>query len=369
MTDQPTAETTPEPQAAAPAEPLPEGASDALRALLEDAAHTSPEARAVFASIQNLKDLDDARVEFLGKKGRLAAINQRFGTLSAEEKPIAGKLLNQHKAEIIRLEKERREALEAEELQARLKGESIDVTLPGTAAPVGKLHPVTQVRRQIEEIFASLGFRVTESPEVETEWVNFDALNFQPDHPARDMQDTFFAERGRVLRTHTSGNQIRTMTELDPPMAIISSGKVYRCDSDPTHSPMFHQMEGYMVGKDISMAHLKGVLNEFIHGLYGPGVRMRFRPSFFPFTEPSAEVDIDWKSTQGKVGKDTPPQWMEILGCGMIHPNVLRNCGIDPEEWSGFAFGLGLDRIAMLKFGIDNIGLLYQGDMRFLGQF
>jgi phenylalanyl-tRNA synthetase alpha chain len=200
--------------------------------------------------------------------------------------------------------------------------------------------------------------------------VNFDALNFQPDHPARDMQDTFFAERGRVLRTHTSGNQIRTMSLLKPPMAIVSSGKVYRCDSDPTHSPMFHQMEGYLIGKDISMAHLKGVLFEFIHALYGPDVRARFRPSFFPFTEPSAEVDIDWKSVQGgKAAKHSPPQWMEILGCGMIHPNVLRNCGIDPEQWSGFAFGLGLDRIAMLKFGIDNIGLLYQGDMRFLGQF
>jgi len=349
----------------APVEGSPE-----LRALVEDMSRLTPEAAEAFAAVGDMKALEDLRIEYLGKKGRLAEVTRRFGALSNEEKPIAGKLLNGHKSQIIRLEKERREQLEARELEARLAGEAIDVTLPGAAPARGRLHPIIQVKRQIEEIFVSLGFRITESPEVETEWVNFDALNIPRDHPARDMQDTFFAERGRVLRTHTSGNQIRTMIELEPPLAIISSGKVYRCDDDPTHSPMFFQMEGYMVDRGISMAHLKGVLHEFVHGLYGRDVGLRFRPSFFPFTEPSAEVDIQCVFCKGSGCRVCSQSgWLEILGAGMIHPVVLENCNIDPAEWSGFAFGLGLDRIAMLKFGIDNIGLLYQNDLRFLSQF
>lgn len=344
--------------------------SPELRGLLDELQQLTPEARAVFASVTNLEDLEEARLAFLGRKGRLVALNQRFGALPNTEKPIAGKLLNNHKAQIIRLEKERREQLEAAELDRRLQTEKIDVTLPGASHPRGALHPIVQVQREVERIFTSMGFRVTDSPEVETEWVNFDALNFQPDHPARDMQDTFFVDRGRILRTHTSGNQIRTMLDSEPPLAIISSGKVYRTDDDPTHSPMFFQTEGYMVDKNVSMGHLKGALLEFIHAFYGKKVGMRFRPSFFPFTEPSAEVDIECVFCRGKGCRVcSQTGWLEILGSGMIHPNVLRNCGIDPEKWSGFAFGMGLDRLAMLKFGVDNIGLFYQNDMRFLSQF
>jgi len=341
--------------------PVEGGGSAELQGILADAARVGAEAVAAIGEAASLDAIEELRIKYLGKKGDLAELNRRFGALSAEEKPIAGKVLNSHKAQIVRAEKETRERLEAAAIAERLQSEAVDVTLPGTAPKRGHLHPIVQVQREIERIFSSMGFRATESPEIETEWVNFDALNFLPDHPARDMQDTFFADRGRVLRTHTSPNQIRMMSTLKPPFAILGSGKVYRCDADATHSPMFFQMEGFMVDRNVSMAHLKGTLQEFLHGLFGESTKVRFRPSFFPFTEPSAEVDIqcDW----------LPAGWMEILGCGMIHPNVLRNCGIDPEKWSGFAFGLGLDRIAMLKFGIDNIRLLYENDTRFLSQF
>jgi phenylalanyl-tRNA synthetase alpha chain len=346
------------------------GASAELKALLDDINGLSGQARAAFDESADLKALEEARLRFLGKKGILAELNQRFGKLSGEERPIAGKVLNNHKAQIIHLEKARRETLEAEALQQRLASESIDVTLPGVLAGDGHLHPITQTRRQVERIFRGLGFQVSESPEIETEWMNFEALNFAPDHPARDMQDTFFVERGRVLRTHTSPNQIRTMLGAKPPLAVISAGKVYRCDSDVTHSPMFFQMEGFMVGKNISMGHLKGVLEAFVHGLYGAGVGTRFRPSFFPFTEPSAEVDVACVFCKGSGCRVCSNSgWLEILGCGMIHPNVLSNCGIDPEVWSGFAFGMGIDRIAMLKYGISDIRLLYENDLRFLTQF
>ncbi|MEQ8818843.1 MAG: phenylalanine--tRNA ligase subunit alpha [Sumerlaeia bacterium] len=331
----------------------------------------TPLAQADFASADDMKALDEARIEWLGKKGKLADMNRRFKELPQQEIPIAGKILNQHKAQIIRLEKERREELEAKELEQRLVAEAIDVTMPGAAVPLGHMHPLLQTRRQVEGIFRNMGFRIVEGPEIESEWVNFDALNIASDHPARDMQDTFFTDRGRVLRTHTSGNQIRTMMTGKPPMAVISTGRVYRCDSDPTHSPMFMQMEGFLVDRNVSMAHLKGVLMEFVHALYGPDTAVQFRPSFFPFTEPSAEVDIGWNREKGGAAKvgDPDMQWMEILGCGMIHPNVLKNCGIDPEEWTGFAFGLGIDRIAMLKYGIKDIRLLYENDLRFLTQF
>jgi phenylalanyl-tRNA synthetase alpha chain len=344
--------------------------SPALRDLLAEIDTALADAEQAFGQASDLAALEEVRIAYLGKKGRLATLNQRFGQLAADEKPLAGKQLNARKAEIVRLDAERREQLERAEIERRLQAEAVDVTLPGAAVPTGRLHPIEQTRRQVEAIFRSMGFRVTESPEVETEWVNFEALNILSDHPARDMQDTFFTERGKVLRTHTSGNQIRTMTELEPPLAIVSTGKVYRCDSDVTHSPMFYQMEGYLVDKAISMGHLKGVLESFIHALYGPKVGTRFRPSFFPFTEPSAELDMACVFCNGsgcRVCSQTG--WLEVLGCGMIHPVVLRNCGIDPEVWSGFAFGLGLDRITMLKYGIDNIRLLYENDLRFLSQF
>ncbi len=349
---------------------LPTSATADLQSLIADIQNVSAQAHEAFDKVADLKALDDLRVQYLGKKGILADLNRRFGTLSPEEKPIAGKNLNNHKAQIIGMEKARREQLEREAINARLMSEAIDITLPAVAPAAGHMHPITQVQRQVEGIFRSMGFRVTQSPEVESTWVNFDALNFLPDHPARDMQDTFFVERNRVLRTHTSGNQIRTMIDQEPPLAIISSGKVYRCDSDVTHSPMFFQMEGYLVDKNVSMSHLKGVLQEFVHGLYGPKVGVRFRPSFFPFTEPSAEVDIACVFCKGS-GCNICSQsgWLEILGCGMIHPAVLKNCHIDPEEYSGFAFGMGIDRIAMLKYGISDIRLLYDNDLRFLSQF
>ncbi|MDK2971136.1 MAG: phenylalanyl-tRNA synthetase alpha chain [Candidatus Sumerlaeota bacterium] len=344
--------------------------SEALRALLAEIDSALADAENAITTADSLPRLDELRINYLGKKGRLAGLNQKFGQLSAEEKPLAGRQLNNRKAEIVRIEKERREQLEAAEIRRRLEAEAIDVTLPGAAIASGHLHPLERTRREMEAIFRSMGFRVMESPEIETEWINFEALNIAADHPARDMQDTFFTERGRVLRTHTSGNQIRTMTELEPPLAIISTGKVYRCDSDVTHSPMFYQTEGYLVDKNISMGHLKGVLNAFLQSFFGANVGTRFRPSFFPFTEPSAEVDVECIFCKGsgcRVCSQTG--WLEVLGCGMIHPTVLRNCGIDPENWSGFAFGVGLDRFTMLKYGINNIRLLYENDLRFLTQF
>ncbi len=321
----------------------------------------SASAESDFAAAGDLTALEEVRLRYIGKKGLLADLNRRFGDLSAAEKPAAGKDLNTHKSRILELFEERRAQLEDAAINARLQAERVDITLPGTMAPRGHAHPVVQVQRDVERIFRSMGFKVTESPEIESEWVNFEALNFPPNHPARDMQDTFFTERGFLLRTHTSGNQIRTMTNAEPPLAVISTGKVYRCDSDATHSPMFFQMEGYVVGRDISMAHLKGTLQEFVTGLFGRKVKTRLRPSFFPFTEPSAEMDIEKPWAEG--------EWMEVLGCGMIHPNVLKNCGIDSEKWSGFAFGMGLDRIAMLRYGITNIRLLFENDLRFLSQF
>lgn len=351
-------------------EAAPETASPELQALVADFERLLGEARQTFARTAGLADLEQARIEYLGKKGKLSELNRRFGSLPGIEKPAAGKRLNECKTQILELEKQRREELEKAEIAKRLETERIDVTLPGIAPPVGHIHPVERVRREVENIFRSMGFRVTESPEVETEWVNFEALNIAADHPARDMQDTFFTERGKVLRTHTSGNQIRTMIAMEPPLAIISSGRVFRCDSDVTHSPMFYQMEGYLVDKNVSMAHLKGVLNEFVHGLYGPKIGTRFRPSFFPFTEPSAEVDVQCVFCGGKGCRVCSQSgWLEILGSGMIHPQVLRNTGIDPEKYSGFAFGVGLDRLAMLKYGINNIRLLYENDLRFLTQF
>lgn len=365
MTDSAPIDTPPAPAA----ESAPTGSPE-LQALLADMNGLSVRADEAFANAASVEALEEVRLEFLGKKGVLAELNRRFGTVSVEEKPAAGKALNTHKEAITARLEVRRAELEAAALKARLSTESVDITLPGTMPARGRLHPVTQVRREIEGIFRAMGFQVTESPEIETDWFNFEALNFPPDHPARDMQDTFFTDRGRVLRTHTSPNQIRTMSTMTPPFAVVSAGKVYRCDSDITHSPMFHQMEGFVVGKNVSMGHLKGTLQQFVNALYGVNTPTRFRPSFFPFTEPSAEVDIQCVFCKGKGCRVCSNSgWLEVLGCGMIHPNVLTNCGIDPEAWTGFAFGLGLDRLAMLRYGINNIRLLYENDVRFLSQF
>ena len=331
-----------------------------LKQLLEEIGAVLEPAREAIASATDLKALEEVRIRYLGKKGSLSDFSSRMGKLSVAEKPIAGKNLNGRKAEIIHTLGERQAMLEASELNDRLSRESVDITLPGIRTARGSRHPVQQMIVQISEIFRDLGFQMVHGPEIEGEWMNFDALNVPAEHPARDMQDTLYTERGFVLRTHTSPCQIRAMLRHGAPLAVITAGRVYRHDSDATHSPMFHQMEGLLVDKDISFGHLKGTLHEFLRVLFGKDVKVRFRPSFFPFTEPSAEVDV-WSDSLGR--------WLEVLGSGMVHPNVLRNGGIDPEEYSGFAFGLGLDRLAMVKFGITDLRLLFENDMRFLRQF
>ncbi len=344
--------------------------SESLQAVLEQARQLTPDFLREAASAKTTQALEDLRVRFLGKKGHLSNLMKLLGGLSAEDRPRVGKVINEQKDAILAELERLKEAIgRAEELE-RIQSEALDITLPGTGPRRGRLHPLTQIQRRIEEIFVSMGFEIVETEEIEDEWHNFEALNIQADHPARDMQDTFYVEGGRVLRTHTSPTQIHAMLGRKPPLAIIGPGKVYRCDADVTHSPMFHQIEGFMVDENISFGHLKGVLNEFIHALFGADIPTRFRPSFFPFTEPSAEVDMGCPFCAGKgcrvCGFST---WIEILGCGMIHPKVLENVGYDPEKWSGFAFGMGVERITMIKFGIDDIRLFYEGDQRFLSQF
>ncbi len=334
--------------------------SQELADLLADIRSLAPRAKEEIAQASTPKELEDKRVAWVGKKGHFSGFNKRMGALGPEEKPIAGRLLNQYKGEVTELLKQREKELERAEIEKRVKTETLDITLPGNRHSRGAVHPLWRMTRVISGIFRDLGFQVLSGPEIETEWMNFDALNFPEVHPARDMQDTLYVERGHVLRTHTSPVQIRTMLEVKPPMAVIAPGRVYRHDSDATHSPMFHQVEGFAIAEDISFGHLKGVMHEFMRALYGDGVKMRLRPSFFPFTEPSAEVDI-WSNERR--------EWMEVLGCGMIHPNVLKNGGIDPARFTGFAFGAGIDRLTMVRHGITNIGHLYENDLRFLRQF
>jgi phenylalanyl-tRNA synthetase alpha chain len=314
--------------------------------------------------------LQDLRVKYLGKKGEITALMKMLGGLSPEERPAAGQLINTAKSRF----EERFDQLLAEvrstEKAHRLQSERIDVTLPGRRHPLGSKHPLTLVAEEIADIFAGLGFQVAEGPEIELDYYNFEALNFPHDHPARDMQDTFFVDGSRLLRTHTSPVQVRTMLAQEPPIRIIAPGTVYRCDSDATHSPMFHQVEGLMVDRNVTFSDLKGILTTFINQLFGKGTGVRLRPSFFPFTEPSAEVDIACVICSGKgcrVCKHTG--WLEILGAGMVDPEVFRHVKYDPEVVSGFAFGMGIERIAMLKYGISDMRLLFENDVRFLSQF
>lgn len=297
------------------------------------------------------------RLKFLAKKGEITALFDDFKTLPGDEKRTVGALLNKLKVQA----EEKFKAFE--ETTAEAIGSGLDFTRP-IAPQLGSLHPINQVRSQLIEVFAKLGFEIATGPEIEDDWHNFTALNMPEDHPARDMQDTFFVcqDPAVVLRTHTSPVQIRTMLKQNAPVRIIAPGRVYRCDSDATHSPVFHQIEGLYIAKNVSFADLKQVLFTFVKEIFGEGLGIRFRPSFFPFTEPSAEMDIEWI-------KNGERSWMEILGCGMVDPNVLINCGIDPEEYSGYAFGLGVERIAMLKYGIRDIRLFYENDVRFLNQF
>lgn len=322
------------------------------------------------SSIKSIEDLNNVRPYLLGRKGVFSEHIERIKHLDKEEKKTYGQRLNTLKLETENRLKELKATLEEKEREATERLSWIDITLPGKIPVVGNTHPITKVFSEIIEIFASLGFSVAEGPDIELDYYNFEALNIPPHHPARDMQDTFYIKEGIVLRTHTSPVQVRVMEAQLPPVRIISPGAVYRCDNDISHTPMFHQVEGLMVDKGIRFSDLKGILTIFIHEIFGDDTSLRFRPSYFPFTEPSAEVDIRCVICKGKgcrVCKDTG--WLEILGSGMVHPQVFRNVGYDPEEISGFAFGMGVERIAMLKYGIDDIRQFYYNDLRFLSQF
>ena len=336
---------------------------DKLEALLD-------EALSELSNASTEDGLQELRVKYLGKKGALTGVMKGVGSLSPEERPLIGQVVNTVKGKLEEAFESRSAEIREGVKAARLAGEKLDVTLPGRRRPIGSKHPITLVTEEICSIFAALGFAVAEGPEVELDFYNFEALNLPKDHPARDMQDTFYFGESVLLRTHTSPVQIRTMLQQPPPVRIIAPGTVYRCDSDATHSPMFHQIEGLMVDKGITFGDLKGILTLFISQLFGKDIGVRLRPSFFPFTEPSAEVDIACVICRGKgcrVCKETG--WLEILGSGMVDPEVYRHVGYDSELYTGFAFGMGIERIAMLKYGIADMRLLFENDLRFLKQF
>lgn len=322
------------------------------------------------ASVTTLTELQGVKSRYAGKKGLLTARMKGLAAVPPKERPAYGRLLNELKEFIEGEMRSREESLREDEKQRRLQAERLDITLPGKYTAFGRKHPINQVLSEIKDIFVSMGFGIEYGPEVELDYYNFEALNIPPDHPARDMQDTFYISDDVVLRTHTSPVQVRVMERRRPPLRIIVPGKVYRCDADISHTAMFHQVEGLMVDRDISFSHLKGVLELFIHSLFGKETPVRFRPSYFPFTEPSAEVDIGCIFCSGKgcrVCKTTG--WIEILGAGLVNPKVFEMCGYGPEEYTGFAFGMGVERIAMLRYSIDDIRLFYENDLRFLEQF
>lgn len=323
------------------------------------------------AAAENSADCENVRVKYLGKKGELTAILKSMGGLSPEERPIMGQLVNTAKAEVDEALSKKVSQMQAAAEELKLKEETIDITMPAKTSKTGKLHPLNTVLNDMIDIFQSMGFDVVDGPEVETDHYNFECLNVPADHPARDMQDTFYLAENILLRTQTSAAQVRTMETRKPPIRVICPGRVFRADEvDATHSPVFHQIEGLVVDKGVTMCDLKGVLEQFAHEIYGPETKVKFRPSFFPFTEPSVEVDVSCSECGGKgcrVCKGAG--WIEILGAGMVHPNVLRSCGIDPEEYSGFAFGIGLDRLTTTRYKISDIRLLFENDKRFLDQF
>ena len=321
-------------------------------------------------STSTLEPLKQLRIDFLGKKGCVQVLMKNLRQASPEEKRQLGKLINDFKQYVENLLEEKQGELGKSTRCQPSQNETFDTTLPGKRETTGTLHPITQVMEEITTIFMGLGFQVEEGPEIETDFYNFEALNIPKDHPARDMQDTFYVEGGTVLRTHTSPVQIHVMENREPPLRIIAPGKVYRCDSDVSHTPMFHQIEGLMVDKNISFSHLKGIMNIFLQEVFGKETKVRFRPSFFPFTCPSAEVDIQCVICGGKGCRVcSQTGWLEILGCGMVDPAVLKCVNYDSEEWTGFAFGLGIERISMLKYGINDIRLFFENDLRFLKQF
>jgi len=322
-------------------------------------------------SIDSIADLEEIRVKFLGKKGELTSVLRGMGQLSAEERPQIGQLANQVRSFIEEELEKAKNKLQQAELEKKLSSETLDVTIPGKQWPVGKTHPLTTVLDELKSIFIGMGFSIAEGPEVEYDYYNFEALNLPKNHPARDTQDTFYVNDNIVLRTQTSPMQVRVMEKQQPPIRIIAPGRVFRSDAvDATHSPVFHQIEGLVVDKGITMGDLKGTLEVFVKKLYGDEVKVRFRPHHFPFTEPSAEMDISCFVCGGEGCRVCKGEgWIEILGCGMVHPKVLKNCGIDPEIYSGFAFGIGLERIVMRRYDIDDLRLFFENDVRFLKQF
>lgn len=334
------------------------------------------EAQKAVTDASDLQALDDVRVQYLGKKGSLTAQMKQLGKLSAEERPKAGQAINDAKQKVQAAIEARKNSLQSAALDAQLAEEKIDVSLPGRGVRSGGLHPVTRVMERIEDLFVQMGFEFAEGREIEDDYHNFEALNIPAHHPARAMHDTFYMDESLseneklLLRTHTSPVQIRHMENNEPPLRVIAPGRVYRCDSDLTHAPMFHQVEGFMVDENVSFADLKGLLVDFLQKFFEKDLALRYRPSYFPFTEPSAEVDIECVMCGGegcRVCSHTG--WLEVLGCGMVHPNVLKHVGIDSEKYTGFAFGLGVERLAMLRYGVNDLRLFFENDLKFLEQF
>ncbi len=327
-------------------------------------------ARSALAEVSDLDELDQVRVRYLGKKGELTQLLKSLGKLPAEERPAAGQAINAAKQQLSESINQHRDDLQALAVANQLKAEAIDVTLPGRAAGSGGIHPVTRTMERIESFFSGIGFDVVEGPEIEDDYHNFEALNIPAHHPARAMHDTFYISEHTVLRTHTSPVQVRVMESGEPPIRIICPGRVYRCDSDVTHTPMFHQVEGLVVDTDVSFPDLKGMVEQFLKVFFEKPLGVRFRPSYFPFTEPSAEVDIECVICGGegcRVCKQTG--WLEIMGCGMVHPRVFEHSGIDTEKYTGLAFGMGVERLAMLRYGVNDLRLFFENDLQFLQQF
>ncbi|KAA0019327.1 phenylalanine--tRNA ligase subunit alpha [Salinicola corii] len=329
------------------------------------------EARAAIAAAEDAQSLDQVRVRFLGKKGEITALLKGLGRLSAEERPAAGERINEAKQALQKELDHRKQVIDELALQAQLEAERIDVTLPGRGEANGGLHPVTRTLERIESLFQHIGFEVAVGPEIEDDFHNFEALNIPAHHPARGMADTFYFDATRLLRTHTSPVQVRTMQSQEPPIRIVCPGRVYRSDSDLTHTPMFHQVEGLLVDEGVSFADLKGTIADFLHAFFErDDLEVRFRPSYFPFTEPSAEVDIQCVMCRGEGCRVCSQSgWLEVMGCGMVHPAVFRHSGVDPERYTGFAFGMGVERLAMLRYGVNDLRLFFDNDLRFLSQF
>ncbi|MDX1460366.1 MAG: phenylalanine--tRNA ligase subunit alpha [Xanthomonadales bacterium] len=321
-------------------------------------------ARAEVAECDDLRVLDDIRVRYLGKKGEITRLVKKTASVPEDKRRMYGFEVNRAKRELADLVVSKRARIEEAQLRQRLESEGVDVTLPGRGQRRGGLHPVTMTMQRMIDLFGRLGFAVATGPEIESDYYNFESLNFPEHHPARAMHDTFYFGDGRLLRTHTSPVQIRAMQDMGAPIRIIAPGKVYRSDYDQTHTPMFHQVEGLLVGEHVNMADLKGILQVFVNAFFEREIGMRFRPSYFPFTEPSAEVDIAWQKGDG-----SEPGWLEILGCGMVHPNVLRACGVDSERYIGYAFGMGVERLAMLRYGVTDLRQFFENDLSFLEQF